>query len=697
MKKFITAFLLQCLLFSYAANTFAAASSVYTENFDSGTIKSDMSLKNANNYSTGFTDGFAGKPAGDKSLAFARETSASDSGIYTQVYTPTTMKYIKYELNFVPNSEAFSNIIFKTGANKNISPAIYCNDDGSGQYYLLNRNAWNKIVYIIMPSTTVVDKTKRDIACKIDLFINGKQICKNADYTLYKDNNTSTYAPIRLLITGNGKADGESLFPALTTYIDDIDICRYDAYPEIKVMPQLVSSDNANVTGNEYRIYRNAAVKNIVCPENCEITVFGNSNYTNPLSQDSLLSENDLIAVRDAYNQINYYTVKEKAINRADITAQAGKITATANLDNAVLLLAGYAKSGALASVNISTVHSGKADATVTGSFAAAKAFIFDSLTGIKPLAPAAEYTKMPTVACWGDSLTEGQGSTDFRNGGTFAYPGVLKSLTGLEVYNMGSSGETAMSIAARQGAINVLLENDITIPAGCTPVRVEFKGYNADGTLAGTVTPRNSKDWNPCVINGIEGKLTFKVNTSVNPRVLKWAEFTRNVPGDSVLAAKGSQLLMPNNSEVAENADINVIFIGTNGVWNANDASGEGYADDLVILINKMLAKTKNPDKYIVIGLTTGDKNRWTKTDAALKAAYKEHLILPKERLATEQVLTDNNITPTEQDIADLEQGRIPTSLRLAANDVHFNDTGYAELAKLVYKKMLELGYCEN
>ena len=57
MKKFITAFLLQCLLFSYAANTFAAESSVYTENFDSGTIKSGMSLKNANNYSTDFTDG----------------------------------------------------------------------------------------------------------------------------------------------------------------------------------------------------------------------------------------------------------------------------------------------------------------------------------------------------------------------------------------------------------------------------------------------------------------------------------------------------------------------------------------------------------------------------------------------------------------------------------------------------------------
>ena len=136
-------------------------------------------------------------------------------------------------------------------------------------------------------------------------------------------------------------------------------------------------------------------------------------------------------------------------------------------------------------------------------------------------------------------------------------------------------------------------------------------------------------------------------------------------------------------------------IFIGTNGVWNADSKSGDDYADDLVILINKMLVKTKNPDKYIVIGLTTGNGSRYAKTDATLKAAYGKRLILPKERLATEQVLTDNNITPTEQDIADIAEGRVPASLRLASGDVHFNDIGYAELAKLVYAKMLDLGYC--
>ncbi|UKI35411.1 MAG: hypothetical protein L6V93_14845 [Clostridiales bacterium] len=86
----------------------------------------------------------------------------------------------------------------------------------------------------------------------------------------------------------------------------------------------------------------------------------------------------------------------------------------------------------------------------------------------------------------------------------------MLKTLTGYDVRNMGSAGETAMSIAARQGAVNALLEKDVTIPSDCTEVEIEFKGYNDDGTYAGTLTPRNKKDWNPCVINGVEGELSF-------------------------------------------------------------------------------------------------------------------------------------------------------------------------------------------
>lgn len=696
MRKFTIAFLLQCLLLSGMTQVFSAESSVYKENFDSCEIGSGMFLKNNDCYVSDFNDGFAGKPEDDKALRFERKTDSSSNSIYTLIYAPTTMKYIKYELNFMPFSESFSNIRFKTGGDKPVSPELYCKEDGEGQYYVLGRNTWNKITYVITLDKTGVDKTKKEVTCNIDLFVNGKQLCKDMAYTLYKDSITSSTVPLRFAVAGDGKGEGETALPELKTYIDDVDVCRYDTYPEIKEMPALLQSRKADVSGNDYLIYESVSPNEMSATDGSEITVFDNPGYDNVLSGDAVLSENNFIAVRDAYNQISYYTVKGKTPNEAEITPYSDRITASANLKNAVLLLAGYSEKGNLVKAAMSA-DEGRADVEITGSFASAKAFILESMGNLKPISPAKEYIAKPTVACWGDSLTEGQGCTDFRKGGTYSYPGVLKTLTGLEVYNMGSAGETAMTIAARQGAVNVLLEKDIVIPADCNPVEIKFKGYNYDGSLAGTVTPRNSKDWNPCIINGIEGELSFSVNTSVNPRVLNWAKFTRKEPGDATMAAKGDQILLPDNFKVAEKADINVIFIGTNGVWNAEDKSGDNYAEDLVILINKMLAKTKNPDKYIVISLTTGEKERWTNTEAALKKAFGEHVILPKERLATEQVLTDNNITPTDQDKADLQVGRVPTSLRLASNDVHFNDTGYAELAKLVYAKMLELGYCEN
>ena len=160
----------------------------------------------------------------------------------------------------------------------------------------------------------------------------------------------------------------------------------------------------------------------------------------------------------------------------------------------------------------------------------------------------------------------------------------MLKTLTGYDVRNMGSAGETAMSIAARQGAVNALLEKAVTIPSDCSEVEIEFKGYNDDGTYAGTLTPRNKKDWNPCVINGGEGELSFKVYTTNNPRVLIWAKFKRKTPGEAVYAPKGTKIFMPNNIKINENADINVIFTCTNGVLNAEDKSGEDNADAHVI-----------------------------------------------------------------------------------------------------------------
>jgi len=106
------------------------------------------------------------------------------------------------------------------------------------------------------------------------------------------------------------------------------------------------------------------------------------------------------------------------------------------------------------------------------------------------------------TITCWGDSLTAGGGWTD-----------TLASLSGLTVYNGGTGGESSATILARQGG-DVMVVNDITIPATTTAVQVASRPVNGGiKTAAGfTVTPllQGGAHVNPCKIGGVLGTLTW-------------------------------------------------------------------------------------------------------------------------------------------------------------------------------------------
>ena len=56
--------------------------------------------------------------------------------------------------------------------------------------------------------------------------------------------------------------------------------------------------------------------------------------------------------------------------------------------------------------------------------------------------------------------------------------------------------------------------------------------------------------------------------------------------------------------------------------------------------------------------------------------------------------ILAEQGIEPTAEDLADIERGEIPSSLR--DDEIHGNDIFYRLLAEQVYEKILELGYAE-
>lgn len=308
------------------------------------------------------------------------------------------------------------------------------------------------------------------------------------------------------------------------------------------------------------------------------------------------------------------------------------------------------------------------------------------------------------TIACWGDSLTYGQNSTNDATGEN-SYPAVLERMTGATVFNLGVGGETALTIAARQGVVEFTAGSAFTIPASGS-VEIPFTSstyesgnvgyFPATGTdSGGNVVPRpaNSRpgrdgSWSPVTIAGVEGTLTANILYKDGvPRLMSSATFTRLKAGDAVSVSATDKIVSAASSI---KADVNVFFTGTNGYQTVSGTN----STDLTSLVKRQIAATKNPEKYIVIGLTSGSTAAWGEQNTAFKTEFGDHFIDAKAYFTSEQALLDAGISA--DDVTHKENVAIPSNF-LATDGVHFNDLGYKLLAGLVYDKLSELGYLND
>lgn len=325
------------------------------------------------------------------------------------------------------------------------------------------------------------------------------------------------------------------------------------------------------------------------------------------------------------------------------------------------------------------------------------------------------------TIVCWGDSMTEGVAG----NGVT--YPDELAKLSGCNVINMGVAGESLITIAARSGAISIVLDEDAEIPANKKMVNISLSGrerYDKED-YAGLVVPcdTNKGGWTPAkiIINEnteIEGKLytTFMLNEK-SVRELSSAMFIRSESGEAITAPKGSEIKIAAHDMAG---DINIYWAGTNMGWDDTD---EGVAavkpENIIVAIKKMILENAGigftskedvlakeipeDEKFIVIGMTTGGAKAWPGINEALAEEFGNKFIDAKAYLATEKALREANIEPTGQDIEYIAEGKIPFSLLGGyryldspgkADEVHLNGIGYKLLAEQIYSRMKELKY---
>ncbi|MCD7785778.1 MAG: hypothetical protein LUH18_09470 [Oscillospiraceae bacterium] len=299
---------------------------------------------------------------------------------------------------------------------------------------------------------------------------------------------------------------------------------------------------------------------------------------------------------------------------------------------------------------------------------------------------------ELSSIVCWGDSLTAGGGWTT-----------TLQTLSGLTVYNGGTGGENAKTIMARQGG-DVMLVNNITIPAECEPVTIAIRSEDGGITtqLGNRVTPllQGGAHVNPVMIGDIEGTLKW-TGSNYADTTGTWT-FTRSEAGETVEITRPTAI-RTNFDRIHNGKDtVMVIFMGQNG--------GYSSVDDLINMHKLMIDHSKGKE-YIILGLSSGTASSRADYESAMKEAFGRRFISLREYLSTAIYDDDGNIISCygldDQDLEmeethtyngteyvtvdEISQGQVPH--QILSDSVHYTSGTKTVIGNLIYKHMLELG----
>ena len=268
------------------------------------------------------------------------------------------------------------------------------------------------------------------------------------------------------------------------------------------------------------------------------------------------------------------------------------------------------------------------------------------------------EYT---TDLCfWGDSLTAGAGGSGTN------YPSICASELGITSYkNCGVGGENANTIACRQGGNSLILKKG-TVSEYSLSELTDIYGTACNPLRQGT----GSNSVNPIYINGVKCTLSISQTSASDPN----AKYTITGYNDKLLAETPVKF-----SGCDITGKITVIFVGQNGPELAERLN----------IIDSMISKIN--DKYIVMGLSTGNASSRSNEESQMLSKYGVHYFNTRNMLS-KYGMDILKLTPTSADSNEMKIGEVPSSLR--SDSIHLNAKGYTALGKLLAQKIRACGY---
>ena len=147
------------------------------------------------------------------------------------------------------------------------------------------------------------------------------------------------------------------------------------------------------------------------------------------------------------------------------------------------------------------------------------------------------------TQVLFGDSL--GCGGQGYATGGApvSSIPAQLSSIFGFNQANQGVGGSTSLQIAIRQGAVATNTVGGVTIPAGTTPVTVNFTAGSEPASVQGGNDGANCYG-GPAIVGGTDGTLLGVHGTWVYTGS-GTGTFTRTTAGSSTVVPGGTQFIV--------------------------------------------------------------------------------------------------------------------------------------------------------
>ena len=289
---------------------------------------------------------------------------------------------------------------------------------------------------------------------------------------------------------------------------------------------------------------------------------------------------------------------------------------------------------------------------------------------------------KTKQIVCWGDSLTA-----------VGHYETKLKELLGsnYNVINLGVGGESDLAICARAGAVFVGLNEDVVLPSDGTPVQIGTL-YNSGFYMLSTNGEKKNAPFllqgergsvNNVYINDIECKFTWtgnKYNDTNGIYILQ-----RVNPIDTPdITLKADSPVLTNGVRSFRNPHAAVLWIGTNKSW---DNTSEETIQKTLIQEYRKLIDIVGTTNYIIVGLHhySGD---YELLEKVMTNEFGTHYLNWRKYLV-DRALDDAGLTPTENDLNAINQGKCPP--QLLTDGVHHTTTAYHLLGKQIYQRMMQ------